>query len=102
MRDRALTILQLTHQGGASGSTVMIASLSRQLARRGHRVLGGSPPGTSLADLPRDAGLDVVPLDFHHLSPLSRALDAVLARERVEVVNSNATRDRRALPRLRG
>ncbi|HEV2751099.1 MAG TPA: glycosyltransferase family 4 protein [Gemmatimonadales bacterium] len=101
MRDRALTILQLTHQGGASGSTMMIANLSRQLALRGHRVLVGCPAGTRLAGLARDAGLDVVPLDFRRLAPLSHALGAVLERERVDVVNSNATRDRRALTWLR-
>ena len=97
----ALTILQLTHQGGASGSTVMIANLSRQLALRGHRILVGCPPGTMLAGLARDAGLSVVPLEFRRLAPLSRALQAVLSRERVDVVNSNATRDRRALTWLR-
>lgn len=101
MRDRALTILQLTHQGGASGSTVMIANLSRQLARRGHRVLVGCPAGTRLAGLARDAGLAAIPLEFHRLRPLASALHALLARERVDVVNSNATRDRRALTWLR-
>ena len=101
MRDRALTILQLTHQGGASGSTVMIANLSRQLARRGHRVLVGCPAGTRLAGLARDAGLDAIPLEFHRLAPLANALHGLLAREGVDVVNSNATRDRRALTWLR-
>lgn len=100
MPDR-LTILQLTHQGGGSGSTVAIANLSRQLARRGHRVLVGCPPGTMLAGLARDAGLGAVPLDFTRLGPLTYALDAVIGREGVDVVNSNATRDRRALTWLR-
>src|SRR5204862_230458 len=49
MPDRPLTILQLTHQGGGSGSTTIIADLSRQLARRGHRVLVGCRPDTKLA-----------------------------------------------------
>src|SRR5207247_1534221 len=49
MPGRPLTILQLTHQGGGSGSTVAIANLSRQLARRGHRVLIGCRLGTMLA-----------------------------------------------------
>ena len=101
MRDRPLTILQLTHQGFGSGSTVMIANLSRQLALRGHRVLVGCPPGTMLAALARDAELEVVPLDFSRLAPLSCALHEVLGRERVDVVNSNATGDRRALTWLR-
>jgi len=101
MPDRPLTILQLTHQGGGSGSTTIIADLSRQLALRGHRVLVGCRPDTRLAGLVRDAGLGLVPLDFRRLGPLFRALDAVIVRERVDVVNSNATRDRRALTWLR-
>ena len=101
MPGRSLTILQLTHQGGGSGSTVAIANLSRQLARRGHRVLIGCRPGTMLAGLARDAGLEVVPLDFRRLGPLATALDAVMVREAVDVANSNATRDRRALTWLR-
>jgi glycosyltransferase involved in cell wall biosynthesis len=101
MPDRPLTILQLTHQGGGSGSTTIIADLSRQLALRGHRVLVGCRPDTKLAGLTRDAGLGVVPLDFGRLVPLARALEGVAERERVDVVNSNATRDRRALTWLR-
>jgi len=96
-----LTILQLTHQGGGSGSTVAIANLSRLLARRGHRVLIGCRPGTMLADRARDAGLELVPLDFRRLGPLAAALGEVIAREGVDVANSNATRDRRALTWLR-
>src|SRR5258706_9756385 len=101
MPDRPLTILQLTHQGGGSGSTTIIADLSRQLALRGHRVLVGCRPDTKLASLTRDAGLGLVPLDFRRLVPLARALQGVAEREGVDVVNSNATRDRRALTWLR-
>src|SRR5947209_10603822 len=101
MPDRPLTILQLTHQGGGSGSTTIIADLSRQLARRGHRVLVGCRPDTKLAGLARDAGLGLVPLDFGRLAPLAHALEGVTDREGVDVVNSNATRDRRALTWLR-
>src|SRR5207302_306112 len=70
MPGRPLTILQLTHQGGGSGSTVAIANLSRVLARRGHRVLIGCRPGTMLAELACDAGLQLVPLDFRRLGRL--------------------------------
>jgi glycosyltransferase involved in cell wall biosynthesis len=101
MPDGPLTVLQLTHQGGGSGSTTIIADLSRQLALRGHRVLVGCRSDTLLAGLARDAGLGHVPLDFRRLGPLARALDAAILRERVDVVNSNATRDRRALTWLR-
>src|SRR5213595_437823 len=101
MPARPLTILQLTHQGGGSGSTVAIANLSRQLARRGHRVLIGCRPGTMPAGLTADAGLELVPLDFRRLGPLAASLGDVMAREGVDVANSNATRDRRALTWLR-
>src|SRR5207253_10985907 len=90
MPGRPLTILQLTHQGGGSGSTVAIANLSRLLARRGHRVLIGCRPGTMLANLARDAGLQLVPLDFRRLGPLAAALGEVIVREGVDVANSNA------------
>src|SRR5260370_26506416 len=98
MPDRPLTILQLTHQGGGSGSTAIIADLSCQLARRGHRVLVGCRPGTRLAGLARDAGLGLVPLDFARLVPLAPAVASVAARARVGVANSPAPPDRRALP----
>src|SRR5947199_9001893 len=101
MPDRPLTILQLTHQGGGSGSTTIIADLSRQLARRGHRVLVGCRPVTKLARLARDAWLELVPLDFRRLVPLARALEEVTDREVVDVVISIATRDRRQLNLLR-
>jgi glycosyltransferase involved in cell wall biosynthesis len=101
MTPRSLTILQLTHQGEGAGSTQSIFSLSRYLARRGHRVLVGCRPGTLLARRAAEARLEVVPLPFDRLGPLSDALTDVIARERVDVVNSHGTRDRRALAWLR-
>src|SRR5437016_12484741 len=94
MPDRPLTILQLTHQGGGSGSTTIIADLSRQLARRGHRVLVGCRPDTKLAGLARDAGLGLVPLDFGRLAPLARALEGVTDREGVDVRSEERCRER--------
>lgn len=96
-----LTILQLTHQGGGSGSTVAIANLSTQLAHRGHRVLIGCPPNTTLAGMARAAGLEHLALDFRRLAPLASALQSVIAHSGVDLVNSNATRDRRAVTWLR-
>ena len=49
MAPRRLTTLQLTHQGQGAGSTQSIFSLSRELARQGHRVIVGCPPNTLLA-----------------------------------------------------
>src|SRR6266581_3434925 len=101
MPDRPLTILQLTHQGGPAGSTQSILDLSRQMVRRGQRVLVGCRTDALLAHLARDAGLEVMPLDFTRLGRLARTLADLVARERVEVVNSHATRDRRALTWMR-
>jgi glycosyltransferase involved in cell wall biosynthesis len=101
MPDRPLTILQLTHQGGPAGSTQSIVNLSEHLARRGHRVLVGCREGALLARLAREARLEVVPFDFTRLGALAGALQRVIAEHGVEVVNSHATRDRRALSWLR-
>ena len=101
MRDAPLTILQLTHQGGPAGSTQSIFDLSQELARRGHRLLVGCRAGVLLARLAHDAGLAVEPLQFAPLSEAARSLADLVARERVDVVNSHATLDRRALTWLR-
>jgi len=98
-----LTTLQLTHQGEGAGSTQSIFSLSRELARRGHRVLVGCPAGTLLARMVAEAGalLEHVPLDFRRMRPLADALATVIGERRVDVVNSHASLDRRALTWLR-
>ena len=96
-----LTILQLTHQGGPAGSTQSIFNLSQYLNGRGHRVLVGCRDDVLLARLARDAGLPVVPLEFLARGALTRDLAGLLARERVDVINSHATLDRRALTWMR-
>src|SRR3989449_6030591 len=101
MTDGLLTILQITHEGGPAGSTQSIFNLSQQLAHRGHRVLVGCRDDVLLARLARAAGLPVVSLAFLQRGALGRALMDVLARERVDVINSHATLDRRALTWLR-
>src|SRR5947209_15146394 len=101
MSGRPLTVLQLTHRGGGSRATGGLGNVSRQPARRGPRVLSGCRPGTMLAGLTADAGLELVPLDFRRLGPLATALGDVMAGAGVDVANSNATRDRRALTWLR-
>src|SRR5260370_20009016 len=101
MPDRALTILQLSHQGGPAGSTQSICNASQAAPRRGHRVLVGCREDVLLARLSRAAGLPVVPLDFTRLGALARSLAAVVAAERVDVLNAHATRDRRAASWLR-
>lgn len=96
-----LNILQLTFQGDGAGSTQSIFSLSDHLRRRGHRVVLGVRDESLLATLGRGAGLPVVPLDFTRLGALARRLIEVIAAERIDVINSHATRDRRALTWLR-
>src|SRR2546428_13028376 len=104
MSHAPLTVLQLTHQGDGAGSTQSILNLSQHLQRRGHRVLLGCRAESRLARLGQEAGLAHVPLDFSRLGPLARRLAQLIARERVDVVNSHPAVDRRALtwPRRRG
>ncbi|PYP09455.1 MAG: hypothetical protein DMD59_08785 [Gemmatimonadetes bacterium] len=93
-----LTILQLTHQGEGAGSTQSIFSLSRELAHRGHRVLVGCPAGTLLArSVAATPSLEHVALDFSHFRNVANTIAGVIADKRVNVANSHATGDRRAL-----
>ena len=97
-----LTILQLTHQGEGAGSTQSIFSLSRELAQRGHRILVGCPAGTLLArNVAATPPLEHVPLDFSQVRNVADAIARVIADQRVALVNSHATGDRRALTWLR-
>ncbi len=100
----ALTILHLTHQGDGAGSTVSIAALAAAQRAAGHRVLVGCRPGTLLAATAHAAGLEVVPLSFERLAPLASRIARLARAERVDVVNSHASRDRAAcrLARLGG
>ena len=99
--DSPLTILEVTHAGHEAGSTFMIHSLCVPLAARGHRVIVGCRRDSLLAELADSAGLPVAPLDFRRPGPLANALAALIAQERVDLVNSHDTRDRRALTWLR-
>ena len=102
MAPRRLTTLQLTHQGQGAGSTQSIFSLSRELARQGHRVIVGCPPNTLLARMLAAApALTHVPLDFTRPRDVANAIAATIAAHDVHVVNSHATGDRRALTWLR-
>lgn len=97
-----LTLLQLTHQGEGAGSTQSIFSLSREFARRGHQVLVGCPTSTLLArNVAANPPLEHVPLDFSSVSGVANMLASVIANRNVDVVNSHATVDRRALTWLR-
>ena len=102
MAPRPLTILQLTYEGHGAGSTQSIFSLSRELARHGHRVLVGCPPESLLARMVAAApSLTHIPLDFTRLGPVADAIAQTVTQYRVDVANSHATGDRRALTWLR-
>ena len=102
MTPRVLTILNLTHQGEGAGSTQSIFSLSRELARRGHRVLVGCPDDTLLSRMVVAAApLTHVPLDFNRFRGAANAIAGVVRDHGVDVVNSHASRDRRACTWLR-
>jgi L-malate glycosyltransferase len=101
MSCRPLTILEITHAGHHAGSTFLIHSLCAPLAARGHRVLVGCRPDSVLAERTRASGLPLVPLDFRRIGPLAEAIAQVIACERVDLINSHDTRDRRALTWLR-
>jgi L-malate glycosyltransferase len=99
--DTRLTILQLTHQGDGAGSTQSIFDLSSALARRGHRVILGCRQESLLARWAKGTSLEVEPLVFTDRRALSESLASLMVRAGVDVVNSHATRDRRALTMLR-
>src|SRR2546422_9946999 len=101
MPDRPLTVRHLPPRGVPAGSTQSIFGLSQPRPRRGHRVVVGCRVDALLARLAREAALPVAPLAFAGMGALARSLAAVIARERVDVVNAHATRDRRALAWLR-
>ena len=101
MAGRPLTILEITHAGHNAGSTFLIHSLCAPLVARGHRVLVGCRSDSVLAARTQASGLAVVPLDFRRLGPLAETLAELIACERIDLINSHDTRDRRALTWLR-
>lgn len=96
-----LGVLHLAHQGGGAGSTLSIVELARAQRDAGGRVLVGCPPGTLLAELAGDAGLEVVPVEFRRVGAAATRIAGLLAERQVDVVNSHASRDRAACRRAR-
>ncbi len=64
-------------------------------------MLVGCSPDSVLAERTKATGLPIIPVDFSRLGPLAEQLSAVIARERVDLINTHDTRDRRALTWLR-
>lgn len=89
------------HQGGGAGSTFSIVELARAQRDAGDRVLVGCRPGTLLAELAGDAGLEVVPLDFRPARAAALRIVDLVSRRQVDVVNSHASHDRAACRRAR-
>jgi glycosyltransferase involved in cell wall biosynthesis len=97
-----LTVMQVLHQGGGSGSVGSTLHLSLGLRRAGARVRFVCPPGSEVESLARAGDLEVHPLA---LAPgdhrgNAAALAALLAANPVDLVNSQSARDRAALTRL--
>lgn len=99
--DRALTVLLLNSAGLLAGSTQSTISLGLFLRARGHRALLGARAGSVLHERGRDAGLESPPLDFGTTRALAAGVRELMSRERVDVVNSQDSRDRRACTWLR-
>lgn len=92
---RPLRILQATHQGDFGGSTNSITNLSRGLCARGHEVFMLVRAESLLAQRFADGPARVLPFAFPRPSIRgAAALAQILARNRIDVVNCHASRDR--------
>jgi glycosyltransferase involved in cell wall biosynthesis len=95
-----MRIMQVLHQGGGSGSVTSTLHLSLGLARAGVEVVLVCPPGSEIEALGRASGLiEVVPVKLEPRRGRANAalLSPVIATSRVELVNSQSSRDRGAL-----
>jgi L-malate glycosyltransferase len=101
-RRMPLRVLQVLHQGGGAGSVTSTLHLSLGLARAGATVRFACPPGSEVEAEARARGLEVVPVLLEPRAGRrnARALADALARHPVDLVNSQSSRDRRALTRL--
>jgi glycosyltransferase involved in cell wall biosynthesis len=95
----ALTVMQVLHQPGGSGSVTSTLHLALALARRGARVRFVCPPDSEVEAQARAGGLEVHPLRLRKRARRrnARALAELLRRDPVDLVNSQSARDREAL-----
>jgi glycosyltransferase involved in cell wall biosynthesis len=98
-----IRVMQVLHQGGGAGSVTSTLHLSLGLRRAGVEVVFVCPPETEVEALALDGRLIVRPLA---LRPGERranaaALAGLIARDEVDLVNSQSARDREALTWLR-
>jgi glycosyltransferase involved in cell wall biosynthesis len=94
-----LTVMQVLHQGGGAGSVNSTLYLSLGLAKAGLKVRFVCPPDSEVEALARRGGLEVLPLRLLPRTnrPNAAALESLLARHPVDLVNSQSARDRKAL-----
>lgn len=95
-----MRVMQVLHQGSGSGSVTSTLHLSLGLARAGVEVVLVCPPGSEIEALARASGLiEVVPVKLEPRRGRANAalLSPVIAGSRVELVNSQSSRDRTAL-----
>jgi L-malate glycosyltransferase len=95
----SLTVMQVLHQGGGSGSVISTLHLSLGLLRAGVYVRFVCPPESEVERLARAGGLEVQPLMLEPRRRRANAarLAALLASRPVDLVNSQSARDREAL-----
>jgi glycosyltransferase involved in cell wall biosynthesis len=95
----SLRVLLTLHQGGAMGSVNSVLHLGLGLARRGVAVRLVCPPQSAVEQAAREGGLEVRPLGWNGSGRFrnARALAELLAREPVDLINSQSSRDRQAL-----
>ena len=95
----ALTVMEVLHQPGGSGSVLSTLHLSLALARAGVHVRFVCPPNSEVEEAARAGGLEVHPvlLPKRARRRNARMLEAVLRAHPVDLVNSQSARDREAL-----
>lgn len=95
--------MQVLHQGGGAGSVTSTLHLSLALRGAGVDVIFVCPPETEVEALALDGKLTVRPLALRPGERRANAavLAGVIARHKVDLVNSQSARDREALTWLR-
>lgn len=95
-----MRVMEVLHQGSGAGSVTSTLHLSLGLARLGVEVVFVCPPGSEVEAAATASGLlEVRPLFLapHRRRANAAALSQVLDQSRVELVNSQSSRDRAAL-----
>lgn len=91
-----MQILLATYQGGIAGSTFSVSYLAGGLAARGHRVTLVTRLGTMYKELLKDTPVRVeyLPMKDRFDRRSTRRLCSIIERDRIQVVNSQASIDR--------